>query len=83
MNDSPHTGRAGRYTLIGIAAILAVVLIGFLWIVVLAPRAMDFAGGEHVALTAYHGEDPTGVPPELKSASLVERGQYLARAADC
>jgi mono/diheme cytochrome c family protein len=83
MNDSPKAGRAGRYTLIGIAVILAVVLIGFLWIVVLAPRAMDFAGGEHVALTAYHGEDPTGVPAELKSASLVERGQYLARAADC
>jgi mono/diheme cytochrome c family protein len=83
MNDSPNTGRAWRYTLIGIAAIFVVVLIGFLWIVVLAPRAMDFAGGSHVALTEYHGEDPTGVPAELKSASLVERGQYLARAADC
>jgi mono/diheme cytochrome c family protein len=83
MNDSPHTGRAGRYTLIGIAVILAVVLIGFLWIVVLAPHPMDFAGGPHVALTEYHGEDPTGVPAELKGASPIERGQYLARAADC
>jgi hypothetical protein len=81
--NSPHTGRAGRYTLIGIAVILAAVLIGFLWIVVLAPHATDFAGGPHVALTEYHGEDPTGVPAELKSASLIERGQYLARAADC
>jgi mono/diheme cytochrome c family protein len=36
-----------------------------------------------VALTGYHGEDPTGVPAELKGASLIERGQYLARAADC
>jgi mono/diheme cytochrome c family protein len=83
MNDSPHTGRAGRYTLIGLGVILAVVLIGFLWIVVLAPHAMDFAGGQHVALTQYHGEDPTGVPAELKAASLIERGEYLARAADC
>jgi hypothetical protein len=42
-----------------------VVLIGFLWMVVLAPHPMDFAGGPHMALSEYHGEDPTGVPPEL------------------
>jgi mono/diheme cytochrome c family protein len=83
MNDSLNTSRAGRYTLFGLAAILALVLIGFLWIVVFAPHAMDFAGGTHVALTEYHGADPTGVPAELKGASPVERGQYLARAADC
>ena len=83
MNDSSHTGRAGRYTLIGVVAILAVVLIGFLWMGVLAPHPMDFAGGSRVALTEYHAQDPTGVPPELKSASLIEQGQYLARAADC
>ena len=83
MNDSSHTGRAGRYTLIGVAAVLAVILIGFLWIVALAPRPMDFAGGSRVTLSEYHGLDPTGVPEELKNASLVERGEYLARAADC
>jgi mono/diheme cytochrome c family protein len=83
MNDSPPTTRAGRYTLIGIAAILVAVLAGFLWIVALAPRPMDFAGGPHVTLPEYHAEDPTGVPAELKSASLIERGEYLARAADC
>ena len=83
MNDSANTGRARRYTLIGIAAILAVILIGFLWLVVLAPHPMDFAGGSHVTLSEYHGQDPTGVPAELKDASLVEKGAYLARAADC
>ena len=84
MSDStPTTGRAGRYTLIGIGAILAVIVIGFLWMVVLAPRAMDFAGGSRVALSEYHAQDPTGVPAELKGASLIEQGQYLARAADC
>jgi mono/diheme cytochrome c family protein len=36
-----------------------------------------------VALSAYHEQDPTGVPAELKSASLIERGEYLTRAADC
>jgi mono/diheme cytochrome c family protein len=83
MNDSPNTGRARRYILIGIAAIFAVVLIGFLWIVVLAPHPTDFAGGPRVALTEYRAQDPTGVPAELKGASLIERGEYLARAADC
>jgi mono/diheme cytochrome c family protein len=83
MNETKTTSRARRYTLIGVAVILAVVVIGFLWMVVLAPHAMDFAGGSRVALTEYHGADPTGVPPELKAASLVERGEYLARAADC
>ncbi len=83
MNDSSPTGRAGRYTLIGIVAILAVVLIGLLWMGVLAPHPMDFAGGTRVALTEYHAQDPTGVPAELKSASLIEQGEYLARAADC
>ena len=29
------------------------------------------------------GGDPTGVPASLAKASLVERGAYLARAADC
>ncbi len=47
------------------------------------PGPTDFAAGKRVALTAWHGEDPTGVPADLKSASLIERGQYLARAADC
>jgi mono/diheme cytochrome c family protein len=83
MNDSSPKGRAGRYAVLGLIAILVVVLIGFLWIVVLAPHPMDFAGGTQVALTDYHGADPTGVPAELKNASLVEQGRYLARAADC
>jgi mono/diheme cytochrome c family protein len=83
MNDSAPMSRAGRYTLIGIAAILAVVLIGFLWMVVLAPHPTDFAGGPHVPLAEYHAQDPTGVPAELKDASPVARGEYLARAADC
>jgi len=83
MNDAPQDGRPKRYALIGIAAILVVVLVGFLWMVVLAPRATDFAGGSRVALGEYHASDPTGVPAELKNASAVEQGRYLARAADC
>ena len=44
---------------------------------------MAFAGGPKVALADYKGGDPTGVPPSLAKASPVERGEYLARAADC
>jgi mono/diheme cytochrome c family protein len=50
---------------------------------VLGPGPTDFAHGKRVDLSAYHGADPTGVPASLKSASLIERGEYLTRAADC
>ncbi len=71
-----------RFALIVIAAIAALVLIGFLWIV-LGPGPMDFARGNRVALADYHGPDPTGVPRQLAHASLLQRGEYLTRAADC
>ena len=83
MNKTSHSNRAGRVVVIGIAVILAVAVAGFLWMVVLAPHAMDFAGGRHAALTGYPGQDPTGVPAELKNVALAEQGEYLARAADC
>ncbi|HEY1312962.1 MAG TPA: cytochrome c [Steroidobacteraceae bacterium] len=83
MSDSSSGGRAKRYSLIGIAAILGVMLLGFLWFVVLAPHPMDFAGGSPVRLADYRAQDPTGVPPELKDASLIQKGEYLTRAADC
>lgn len=83
MNTPSTTGHAGRYLLIGIVAVLAVLFIGFLRLVALAPRAMDFAKGSSVALAEYKTSDPTGVPAELKGAALIERGEYLARAADC
>jgi len=39
--------------------------------------------GPNVELADYKGANPTGVPATLAHASLVERGAYLARAADC
>jgi mono/diheme cytochrome c family protein len=83
MNDSAPSSAARRFILVTLGIILGVILIGFLWIVALAPRPTDFAGGPHVALAEYHGENPTGVPAELKTASLIEQGRYLTRAADC
>jgi mono/diheme cytochrome c family protein len=82
MNTSTQCGRASHpllWTLAGIAA-LAVVVVAY---TVLGPRPTDFAPGKRVALSVYHEPDPTGVPAELKSASLIERGEYLTRAADC
>jgi mono/diheme cytochrome c family protein len=75
-------GRATHAVLWALAVIVgvAVVLAGY---IVWGPRATDFAGGRQVALADYHHGDPTGVPPELKAASLGERGEYLTRAADC
>jgi mono/diheme cytochrome c family protein len=49
----------------------------------LDPGPMDFAGGRGASASKSRTRDPTGVPPSLSRASLVERGEYLARAADC
>jgi mono/diheme cytochrome c family protein len=47
------------------------------------PGPTAFAHGKRVLLADYRDRDPTGVPDELKSASRVERGEYLTNAADC
>jgi mono/diheme cytochrome c family protein len=73
---------AVRRTLIGGATIVVVALAAGLWIL-RGPGPMEFAGGPRVALADYRGANPTGVPASLAKASLVERGEYLARAADC
>ncbi len=47
------------------------------------PGATSFAGNDQVTLAAYKGASPTGVPASLNDASLILRGEYLTRAADC
>ena len=62
--------------------ILAVALIAaWRWLAVPGPLA--FAGGPTVALSAYSGASPAGVPAALAQADLVSRGRYLTEAADC
>jgi mono/diheme cytochrome c family protein len=73
---------SGRALLIGLAAIVATALAAGLWIVG-GPGPTAFANGAKVALADYHGPDPTGVPASLAQASAVQRGAYLAKAADC
>jgi mono/diheme cytochrome c family protein len=71
-----------RYIIVGAVAIVVIAAVAFDRIV-LGPGPMDFAGGKTVTLADYHAANPTGVPPQLTRATLVQRGEYLARAADC
>jgi mono/diheme cytochrome c family protein len=59
-----------------------IVLGGILAYLAFGPGATDFAPGKRVSLGT-DGHDPSGVPKELANATLVERGEYLTRAADC
>ena len=67
----------GSVVAIGVIAFLAAV-----WII-RGPGPMAFGTGPNVALAEYKGANPTGVPAKLAQASAIERGEYLAKAADC
>jgi mono/diheme cytochrome c family protein len=73
---------AARRILLSVVAIAVVAVAIGLWIV-RGPGPMAFADGPKVALADYRGANPAGVPAALAQASVVERGAYLARAADC
>jgi mono/diheme cytochrome c family protein len=73
---------AARRILGSVVAILAVVLLVAVWII-RGPGPMAFGTGPNVDLADYKGANPSGVPAALAQASPVERGAYLARAADC
>jgi mono/diheme cytochrome c family protein len=73
---------AARRILISVVAIVLVALGVGAWIL-RGPGPLAFADGPKVALADYRGANPTGVPAALAQASLIERGAYLARAADC
>jgi mono/diheme cytochrome c family protein len=68
--------------LLSVVAIVVIAVVAGLW-VIRGPGPLGFADGPKVALADYKAADPTGVPTSLAKASLVERGEYLAKAADC
>jgi mono/diheme cytochrome c family protein len=73
---------AARRILLSIVAIIIIALVAALWII-RGPGPMAFADGPKLALADYKAADPTGVPATLAKADLIERGAYLAKAADC
>jgi mono/diheme cytochrome c family protein len=82
MNTGETKGRRA-HPILWILGILVAGSLAFGGYLVFAPGPTAFAPGKRLALTDYHEKDPTGVPDELKAASLTERGEYLTRAADC
>jgi mono/diheme cytochrome c family protein len=71
-----------RRILWSLAAIIVIVGLVMSYIA-FGPGPMAFAGGDKVALKDYKGDSPSGVPAELRNASLIEQGEYLTKAADC
>lgn len=67
-------------SIIGIVVVAGAAVFAWLF---LTPGPTDFASGKTVKPADYQGADPTGVPASLRDASLIERGEYLTRAADC
>jgi mono/diheme cytochrome c family protein len=70
-----------KMAIVGAFVVLAVGILA-VWTLT-SPQALSFAGSRSIALTAYEGPSPTGVPAELRSADIVTRGKYLTEAADC
>jgi mono/diheme cytochrome c family protein len=67
---------------LAVLVLVGIVTIGLGW-TVLGSGPLSFTRGSRVSLSDYKGANPTGVPAGLKNASLIARGEYLARAADC
>ncbi|MET1047967.1 MAG: cytochrome c [Hyphomicrobium sp.] len=67
------------WILLSLAALACVIAA---WIIYV-PSPTAFASGGTVALGDYKDANPTGVPASLAKADVVERGEYLTRAADC
>jgi mono/diheme cytochrome c family protein len=68
--------------LVSLAVVVIAVIAIAIWII-RGPGPLAFSGGTKVALADYRGTKPSGVPAQLEKASLIERGEYLAKAADC
>ena len=72
----------GRRILTSVVAVLVIIGVGVGAWFYLLPGPLDFAGSKHSA-AGNSAADPTGVPAELANASQIQKGEYLARAADC
>jgi mono/diheme cytochrome c family protein len=82
MNSTPPARGARRHPiLIAIGVLVLVVVIALFFVV--GPGPMAFSKGRKVDLANYHAANPSGVPAALEQASMIKKGEYLAKAADC
>ena len=82
MNATPSARSAGRRPLlIALGVLLLVAVAAFLFVV--GPGPLAFSTGRKVDLADYPAANPSGVPAALAQASLIKKGEYLAKAADC
>jgi mono/diheme cytochrome c family protein len=82
MNATPSPRSAKRRPLLITIAVLAIIALVALFFTV-GPGPMAFSKGRRVDLADYHAANPSGVPATLAQASLIKKGEYLAKAADC
>jgi len=82
MNATPSPRSVKRRAFLITLAVLVLVAVVALFLV-LGPGPMAFSKGRKVDLTDYHAVNPSGVPAALAQASLIKKGEYLAKAADC
>ena len=82
MNATPSPHGAKRRSLLITVAVLVFVAVVALFLMV-SPGPMAFSKGRKVDLADYHAANPSGVPATLAQASLIKKGEYLAKAADC
>jgi mono/diheme cytochrome c family protein len=73
---------SGAVRILASLAVIALLALAVAAWIIRGPGPMAFSDGPKVALADYEAK-PTGVPPSLAQASAVERGEYLAKAADC
>jgi mono/diheme cytochrome c family protein len=82
MNATPSPRSARRRPLLVTLAVLVIIAVVAFFLIV-GPGPMAFSKGRKVDLADYHAANPSGVPAALEQASLIKKGEYLAKAADC
>ena len=78
--SSPRTAQRGPLLMI---LVVVVIILGVALYFVVGPGPMSFSKGRKVDIADYRMANPSGVPAALAQASLIKKGEYLAKAADC
>ena len=81
MTATPLPNSKRRAGLIALAAALLIAVVAA--VLVAGPGPMAFSKGRKVDIKDYQAANPGGVPAVLAQESLIKKGEYLAKAADC